>query len=172
VFPRRRVADPAAMVSELESMGTKLMVSVWPSVSPLSANYQPMAERGLLVSNEQGPELLTTWPERDVNAFIGAAFYDSTNADARDYIWARSRRTITTSGAVFWLDACEPEMKPLAPRALGSRPGRGSRLPTCTPESMSAPSTRLGRLRRGGSTGAVPVRLVRQPALRRGRLVG
>jgi len=30
--------DPTAMVDELEAMGTTLMVSVWPSVSPLSDN--------------------------------------------------------------------------------------------------------------------------------------
>ena len=118
--------DPAAMVSELESMGTKLMVSVWPSVSPLSANYQPMAERGLLVSNEQGPELLTTWPERDVNAFIGAAFYDSTNADARDYIWGQVKKNYYDLGVrVFWLDACEPEMKPACPASLRFATGPG-----------------------------------------------
>ncbi|HMK98518.1 MAG TPA: TIM-barrel domain-containing protein, partial [Acidimicrobiales bacterium] len=56
--------DPSAMVGELGSMGTKLMVSVWPSLSPLSANYEPMLERGLLVSSEQGPTVQATWPER------------------------------------------------------------------------------------------------------------
>jgi alpha-D-xyloside xylohydrolase len=45
-FEPREWPDPPAMVSELESMGTKLMVSVWPSLSPLSSNYQPMLERG------------------------------------------------------------------------------------------------------------------------------
>ena len=34
--------DPGAMIRELAEMGVKLMVSVWPSVSPLSENYEAM----------------------------------------------------------------------------------------------------------------------------------
>lgn len=118
-------ADPRAMVSELESMGTKLMVSVWPSLSPLSANYSPMLERGLLVSNEQGLPLLTTWPERGLGAWIGAAFYDPTNPEAREYIWEQVKRNYYELGIkVFWLDACEPEM-PGYPASLKLAAGPG-----------------------------------------------
>src|SRR5579863_2117881 len=62
--------DPVAMVSELESMGTKLMVSVWPSLSPLSSNYKPMLDRGLLISNEQGTAVYAEWPERGLSSRI------------------------------------------------------------------------------------------------------
>ena len=37
--------DPAAMVAELRDMGVKLMVSVWPSVSPLSRELRRDAGR-------------------------------------------------------------------------------------------------------------------------------
>ena len=46
--------DPAAMVKELDQLGIKLMVSVWPNVNPASENYAEMAERGLLIENEHG----------------------------------------------------------------------------------------------------------------------
>ena len=110
------------MVSELESMGTKLMVSVWPSLSPLSSNYKPMLERGLLVSNEQGAAVHSNWPERGVSAWIGVAFYDPTSAEARKYIWDQVEKSYYEAGVrVFWLDACEPEMRPYHPAGLAVR---------------------------------------------------
>ena len=41
--------DPPAMVRELDEMGVKVMVSIWPTVNPLSENYDEMERRGLLV---------------------------------------------------------------------------------------------------------------------------
>ena len=104
-FDAEEWPDPAAMVRELESMGTKLMVSIWPCLSPLSPNYQPMLERGLLISSEQGPTFHATWPERGVGASIGTAFYDSTNPEARDTSGSRSRSPIsrTESGLSGWM---------------------------------------------------------------------
>jgi alpha-D-xyloside xylohydrolase len=118
--------DPVAMVSELESMGTKLMVSVWPSLSPLSSNYKPMSDRGLLVSNEQGAAFHSNWPERGVSEWIGVAFYDPTSAEARQYIWDQVEKSYYKAGVrVFWLDACEPEMRPYHPAGLRYAAGPG-----------------------------------------------
>jgi alpha-D-xyloside xylohydrolase len=118
--------DPAAMVAELESMGTKLMVSVWPSLSPLSANYEPMLERGLLISSEQSAPVHATWPERGLSSWIGVAFYDPTNPAARDYIWEQVEENYYRLGVrVFWLDACEPELKPGYPASLNFAAGPG-----------------------------------------------
>ncbi|HTV12216.1 MAG TPA: glycoside hydrolase family 31 protein [Acidimicrobiales bacterium] len=126
-FDREEWPDPGAMVAELESMGTRLMVSVWPSLSPLSSNYQPMLERGLLVSSEGGPTLQATWPERGLRQWIGVAFYDPTNPRAREYIWEQVGKNYYDLGVrVFWLDACEPEMKPSFPANLRFAAGPGA----------------------------------------------
>jgi alpha-D-xyloside xylohydrolase len=114
------------MVSELKSMGTELMVSVWPSVSPLSANYGPMLDRGLLISSEQSAPVHVTWPERGVKSWIGVSIYDSTNPAARDYIWEQVEKNYHKAGIrVFWLDACEPEMQPNYPASLNFAAGPG-----------------------------------------------
>lgn len=118
--------DPVAMVSELASMGTKLMVSVWPSLSPLSTNYAPMLDRGLLISNEQGTAVHANWPERGVNSWIGVAFYDPTSAEGRQYIWDQVEKSYYKAGVrAFWLDACEPEMRPYYPAGLRYAAGPG-----------------------------------------------
>ena len=45
--------DPAGMVKELDAMGIKLMVSVWPVVESASENYRPMSQKNYLISTEE-----------------------------------------------------------------------------------------------------------------------
>lgn len=125
-FDTEEWPDPAGMVGELEAMGTRLMVSVWPSVSPLSNNYKPMLERGLLVSNDTTPSFQSTWPERGMAASVGVTFYDATNPGAREYIWEQVNKNYYNVGVrVFWLDACEPEIEAVYPAGLRFAVGPG-----------------------------------------------
>jgi alpha-D-xyloside xylohydrolase len=85
-----------------------------------------MLERGLLISSEQSAPVHSTWPERGTGSWIGVAFYDATNPEARDYIWGQVERNYYNAGVrVFWLDACEPEMKPGYPATLNFAAGPG-----------------------------------------------
>jgi alpha-D-xyloside xylohydrolase len=106
--------DPAGMVAELAGMGVRLMVSVWPSVSPLSENYQEMVARGLLIGTEYGTAAHAEWPDKGVPVPVGVAFYDATNPEAREFIWSRVRDNylVPYGIAAWWLDACEPELRP------------------------------------------------------------
>jgi alpha-D-xyloside xylohydrolase len=102
--------DPQAMVDELRELGVELMVSVWPTVNPNSDNYAEMDRRGLLVRNAAGlPLHLAFWDKgTDGHAFL--RFYDSTNPEARRYIWEKISDGYGRYGIrAFWLDACEPE---------------------------------------------------------------
>jgi alpha-D-xyloside xylohydrolase len=56
--------DPAAMVAELEQLGVKLMVSIWPTVNTASENYAEMTDLGLLVHSEHGVGGIATRPAR------------------------------------------------------------------------------------------------------------
>jgi alpha-D-xyloside xylohydrolase len=105
--------DPAAMVAELDQLGIKVMVSVWPTVNPASENYAEMSELGYLVANERGLGLqLAIWDRGSVPR-VPMAFYDATNPRARDYIWSKVRDNYLKYGIkTWWLDACEPELVP------------------------------------------------------------
>ena len=46
--------DPAGMVKRLEELGVKVMVSVWPTVSRLSKNYQEMWNKNFIIRNKIG----------------------------------------------------------------------------------------------------------------------
>jgi alpha-D-xyloside xylohydrolase len=118
--------DPRAMVDELQAMGTRLMVSIWPLVSPLSENFSEMAKRGLLVGSERGPAYLTEFAEKGIPTHIGVALYDPTNPEARAFIWERVCENYLRHGIrVWWLDACEPELRPMDAANLRFHVGSG-----------------------------------------------
>ncbi|MFJ9156830.1 TIM-barrel domain-containing protein [Streptomyces griseoviridis] len=106
--------DPAAMVRELDELGITLVVSVWPSVSPLSENHQLMEQRGHFIGTEYGPTAHADWPDKGVASTVQVAFYDATNPRARDFLWSRIKENYLDPYGIkaFWLDACEPELKP------------------------------------------------------------
>lgn len=95
--------DPVGMVKELEEMGTKLMVSVWPTVSVYAPNYQLMKERGYLVQTENGVRI-------NMLMIDPTSFTDMTNPEARAFVWEELRKNYYENGIKdFWLDVAEPE---------------------------------------------------------------
>jgi alpha-D-xyloside xylohydrolase len=119
--------DPAGMVAELDRLGVKLMVSIWPTVNPAGETYAEMADLGLLVASERGHSLhLAIWDKgsRDRRAMV--SYYDPTNPRAREYIWSRVKDGYYSHGVrVWWLDACEPELVPEHPDNLRYHLGPG-----------------------------------------------
>mgnify|MGYP005854316119 FL=1 len=118
--------DPPAMVRELEAMGIKLMVSIWPTVSPISENYQIMRERGLLVNNERGVDAQHVFVDHDINGPAYFAYYDATNPEARRFIWETVRKNYYAQGVrLWWLDNDEPDVNPWHPENLRFHLGNG-----------------------------------------------
>jgi len=120
-------ADPTAMVRELEEMGIKVMVSIWPTVNVLSQNFEEMRQRGLLVRTERG--VLATMDFIDIGqeGTVYLHYYDATHPEAREFIWDQVSEGYYKHGIkVFWLDACEPEIKPRDFENLRYHLGNGS----------------------------------------------
>jgi alpha-D-xyloside xylohydrolase len=105
--------DPAAMVAELDRLGVKLMVSIWPTVNPASENYAEMADAGFLIANERGMEAHLPFWDKGSSGETMLSYYDATNPRAREYIWSKVRDGYFKYGVrAWWLDACEPELRP------------------------------------------------------------
>ncbi len=118
--------DPTGMVRELEEMGVKLMVSIWPTVNALSRNFTEMMQRGLLVRTERGVPAHKPFQDNKPEGLGYAHFYDATNPEARDFIWEQVRAGYYRHGIkVWWLDACEPEISPRDPENLRFHLGNG-----------------------------------------------
>ncbi len=118
--------DPAAMVKELEEMGVKLMVSVWPTVNPKSENAEEMRSRGFLLDTDAGLDVLLPFTDTGEDGPVYLKYYDATNPEARSFIWERIKKHYYEAGVrVFWLDACEPEMNPYDHENLRFEAGPG-----------------------------------------------
>ncbi len=101
-FDKKYWPDPAAMVKELHSYGTRCMVSIWPTVDKKSENFAEMSEEGLLIRPERGSQCFD---------FLGdSMIYDATHPAARAYIWKKCKENYHDDGIdMFWLDEAEPE---------------------------------------------------------------
>ncbi|MEA3346300.1 MAG: glycoside hydrolase family 31 protein [Chloroflexota bacterium] len=126
--------DPAGMVRELREMGVRVMVSIWPTVNALSPNFEGMQRRGLLVRTERGVPAHTSFMDTKPEGPVYMHFYDPTNPEAREFIWERVREGYYKHGIkVWWLDACEPEMRPLDPDNLRYHLGNGQEVTNIYP---------------------------------------
>lgn len=98
--------DPKQMVDELDEMGIKLMVSVWPTVDSRSENYRELVDRNYTLRAERGASVFLS--------FLGSqTFIDATHPGAREFLWSKVRENYFEHGIkMFWLDEAEPEMRP------------------------------------------------------------
>jgi alpha-D-xyloside xylohydrolase len=126
--------DPTAMVNELRALGVELMVSVWPTVSPLSENFTQFHEGGLLVASDQGIEAHQTIRDKGMAAPMAVSFYDPTNPRTREFVWELIRRNYVSHGiGIWWLDADEPELNPSHPSNLSLYAGPGAQVANIYP---------------------------------------
>ncbi len=105
--------DPAAMMRELDELGIKVMVSIWPSVNPNSRNFAEMDAKGYLVQTKRGTSALLPFVDTEPPGRVYVHYYDATNPDARRFVWEKVRAGYYDYGIkTWWLDACEPEILP------------------------------------------------------------
>lgn len=119
--------DPAAMVRELHAMGVEVMISIWPTVNPMSENFSALQRRGLLLRTERGIGTLMQFIDNRTKGPVFLYYYDPTNPEARAYIWEQVHKHYYRDGIrAFWLDACEPELFPMEPDNVRLFVGNGS----------------------------------------------
>jgi alpha-D-xyloside xylohydrolase len=118
--------DPAGMVRELDAMGVQVIVSVWPTVNPTSENVGTMRARGLLARTAYGPPHPSWLFDNRPAGAVPLELYDATNPEARAFLGERLHEGYLRHGIEwFWLDADEPEIKPLEPGRIEYHAGPG-----------------------------------------------
>lgn len=126
-FDAEQWPDVPAMVRELDEMGVKLMVSIWPTVSPLSEHISTYRDEGLLLGSDRGMPYQITMRDKGMPTALPLSYYDPTNPRTREFVWDLVRRNYLEQGIdVFWLDASEPELNPAAPDNVMLHAGPGS----------------------------------------------
>ena len=133
-FDPKEWPDPRGMVDELRSLGIETMVSIWPTISPLSENYEEYRDLGLLVGSDQGIESLQSIRDKGMTAPMPVGFYDATNPATRDFVWELVRDNYLSLGInLFWLDADEPELNPAHPGNVRFHVGPGAEVANIYP---------------------------------------
>lgn len=127
-FDFKYFPDPEKMVNGLKELGTKLMVSIWPNIDKKSENYQEMLNNGLLIKSDRGNGLTMLFQGN-------TTFYDTTNPQARDYVWSKVKQNYYDKGIhIFWLDEAEPEYSPYDFDIYRLQQGRNSQIGNIYPK--------------------------------------
>jgi len=102
-FDNRYWPDPEGMIRELNELGIRLMVSVWPTVDKKASGFEYMKDHDLLVRVEKGTAFT-------MDCFGSENFIDPTNPEAQAYWWDICKKNYFDKGvSLFWLDEAEPE---------------------------------------------------------------
>jgi len=112
--------DPKAMCEELQELGVKPVVSIWPTINPASENYREMNDGNMLVRTENG--------QFGTFDFYGQqTFIDAMNPETREFVWEKIKKNYYDYGIkTFWLDEAEPEVHPQQPGHLKYYLGNGA----------------------------------------------
>ncbi len=156
--------DPAAMVRELDKLGIKVMVSVWPTVNPDSENYPALRDRNLLVRTERGMNTFIRFTDTNAKHTVISHLLDSTHPEARAFLWSKLRENYHRHGIkIWWLDAIEPEMAVYDHDNVRYHAGNGSEVgclyPMCQQQALfegmrSVGETEIITLGRAGFAGS------------------
>ncbi|MBM1218738.1 glycoside hydrolase family 31 protein [Ponticoccus sp. SC2-23] len=126
--------DPEGLVRELDEMGIKTIVSIWPTVAANAETYDEMREKGYLLRTERGVPVVIQFPDKDPYGIHFLTYYDPFNPEARDFHWDRVQKGYVDKGFTnFWLDACEPEMRPAHSDHVRTHLGNGAEMLSAFP---------------------------------------
>lgn len=120
--------DPAAMMRELDQLGVKTMVSIWPTVQSNAETWPLMRDQGWLMRTERGAPVTNAYPDKHPLAVHFCTYYDATHPEARAFVWGRARDNYLTPYGIdnFWIDSCEPELRPNHPEQVRLMLGNGA----------------------------------------------
>lgn len=167
-FDPRDWPDVEAMVAELKGMGIEVMVSIWPTVSASSEHYRSLTEAGHLLTTERGVPVVIPFPDKDPFGPGFFTYYDAFNPEARAFHWDKVKRNYLDRGIRhFWLDACEPEMRPAHPENVRTSLGNGAEM-LCAYPLLHAQGYREGLTAAGAGDGVLLCRSAWAGAQRHG----
>lgn len=118
-FDARYWPDVKAMADEIHANGTKLIVSMWPTINEKSRNYSYMKENNMLIRTSRGSDRLFD--------FYGwQAQIDVSNPATREFVWSKLKENYADQGVdAFWFDVSESEIWPEHYDNLITSRGRG-----------------------------------------------
>lgn len=132
-FDRKCWPEPEKMLKDLKKLGIETMVSIWPTVNVKSSNCNEMLEKDYLVRAETGAPVF----KRFIDTYDNIEYFhltDFTNDDAGKYVWQIAEKNYYDRGVrLFWLDECEPDVRPSKIENLRYKIGNGAKVSSLYP---------------------------------------
>lgn len=102
-FDEKFWPNPKQLIETIkEEYNVEPIISIWPTVQSDAENYGDYLEGGYLVNVNRGIRLTMQIQGSTV-------FVDTTNPEARDYVWKRIEKNYKALGIdLFWIDVAEP----------------------------------------------------------------
>jgi alpha-D-xyloside xylohydrolase len=127
--------DPEGLIRDLTDMGVETMVSIWPTIGLNAETWKEMREAGMILRTERGIPAVNMFPDKDPYGLHFLTYYDAFNPDARDYHWERVKAGYLKRGfRNFWLDSCEPEIRPANAENIRTSLGNGAEMLSAYPK--------------------------------------
>jgi alpha-D-xyloside xylohydrolase len=94
-----------------------------------------MREGGMILRTERGIPAVNMFPDKDPYGLHFLTYYDAFNPAARDYHWNRVKDGYLKRGfRNFWLDSCEPEIRPANAETIRTALGNGAEMLSAYPK--------------------------------------
>lgn len=127
--------DPEGLIRDLNEMGVETMVSIWPTIGLNAETWKEMREGGMILRTERGIPAVNMFPDKDPYGLHFLTYYDAFNPAARDYHWQRVKEGYLNKGfRNFWLDSCEPEIRPANAENIRTSLGNGAEMLSAYPK--------------------------------------
>lgn len=127
--------DPEGLIRDLNEMGVETMVSIWPTIGLNAETWKEMREGGMILRTERGIPAVNMFPDKDPYGLHFLTYYDAFNPEARDYHWERVKEGYLHKGfRNFWLDSCEPEIRPANAENIRTSLGNGAEMLSAYPK--------------------------------------
>ncbi len=127
--------DPEGLIRDLADMGVETMVSIWPTIGLNAETWREMREGGMILRTERGIPAVNMFPDKDPYGLHFLTYYDAFNPAARDFHWQRVKDGYLTKGfRNFWLDSCEPEIRPANAENIRTSLGNGAEMLSAYPK--------------------------------------
>lgn len=137
-FDPQEWPDPESLVLELNEMGINTIVSIWPTIGINSENWKVMREKGYLLKTERGVPVVNMFPDKEPYGLHYLTYYDAFNPEARNFHWETVKKNYIDRGLRnFWLDSCEPEIRPTHANHVRTCLGNGAEMLTAYPKVHS-----------------------------------
>ena len=110
-FGNPEFPQPQKMIDDIHAMNAHMIISIWSSFGPKTAQYKELDKNGMLFDFSTWPIYAKNeWPPKPGAALSGVKVYDAYNPQAREIYWKYLKKGLFSYDVDgWWMDSTEPD---------------------------------------------------------------